>query len=82
MFETYSFSKCLDDTRVQEILQRSLNFFNYSFSNEQKSPQDKLGDLWEKDFIESPHVLNINISISDEPGSILPWQVADLDIFN
>jgi len=82
MFGTYYFSECLDDTRVQEIFQRSIKFLNYSFFHDPQSPQDKVQALWEQDFIKSSYVLNVNVSIPDEPGSILPWQIADLDIFN
>jgi hypothetical protein len=77
---TYFFANCNEDSRVYDSVKRIPPY--EKLFTEANSPQGKIQNDWEKEFIKSPHVLNLNLSITDEPGAILPWQVADLDIFN
>ena len=78
--KNYHFLKCKEDSRTYDVIKKIVS--NINSLDKLTSPQEKLPHPWVKEFIESPHVLNLNVSITDEPGSILPWQVADLDIFN
>ena len=74
---TYYFSDCKDDTRVGNII-KNLKALNYSDDSDDNDKDARR----EADFENSEHVTTVNLSIAGEPASILPWQLADMGIFN
>ena len=47
-----------------------------------KKDPDVTEDQREAEFLNSPYVTNVTVSMYGEEGTMKPWEVADLDIFH
>ena len=75
----YHFDKCLEKLDASNLFNRTLTVAPYLEKiDKEEDDQEKLRDA---EFLSSPNVIDINISMSGEDGTIKPWNVADIDIF-
>jgi hypothetical protein len=75
----YHFKKCLEKFDASNLFNRISRVGPYLEGiDQEEDDQEKLRDA---EFLSPPNVIDINISMSGEDGTMKPWDVAGLDVF-